>query len=106
MIYEQRTYDIYPQHFAAYLKLFETTGMAVRGGGEYGKLIGFWTVEIGELNRVVHIWAYNSADHRRDCRAALAQVPKWKDEFLPQALPLVVKMQSALMNSAAFSPLQ
>jgi hypothetical protein len=106
MVYEQRTYDVHPQHFAAYLKLFETKAMAVRGSGEYGKLIGFWSTEFGPLNRVVHIWAYDSLDHRRLARAALMQNPAWSQEFLPAALPMIARMESCVLNPAAFSPLQ
>lgn len=27
-------------------------------------LVGYWTVEIGTLNSVVHIWEYDSLSHR------------------------------------------
>jgi hypothetical protein len=106
MIYEQRTYDVHPQFFGAYLKLFETLGMQVRGGGQYGKLIGFWSTEIGPLNRVVHIWAYDSVEARALARKALTQDAVWVQEFLPQALPMIAHMESCLLNPVAFSPLQ
>jgi hypothetical protein len=106
MIYEQRTYDIQPQHFAAYLKLFETVGMQVRAGGQYGKLIGFWSTEIGPLNRVVHIWAYESVEARSQARKALMQDAVWVQQFLPQALPMIAQMESCLLNPVVFSPLQ
>jgi hypothetical protein len=69
MIYEQRTYDINPQYFSAYLDLFEKLAMPIRGSGQYGRLIGFWSTESGPLNRVVHIWAYESIDQRRQARS-------------------------------------
>jgi hypothetical protein len=106
MIYEQRTYDVNPQHFPAYLKLFETLGMQVRGSGQYGKLIGFWSTEIGPLNRVVHIWAYDSVEARAAARKALMQDAVWTQQFLPQALPMIAQMESCLLNPVAFSPLQ
>jgi hypothetical protein len=34
MIYEQRTYDIHPQHFSAYLALFEKLAMPIRSSGQ------------------------------------------------------------------------
>jgi hypothetical protein len=106
MIYEQRTYDIHPQHFSAYLVLFETLGMSVRGSGQYGQLIGFWSTESGPLNRVVHIWAYENLEQRRQARAALMQNKAWSEDFLPKAMPMVARMESALLNAVAFSPLK
>jgi hypothetical protein len=106
MIYEQRTYDIHAQHFSAYLELFEKLAMPIRGSGQYGQLIGFWSTESGPLNRVVHIWAYASVDQRREARTALMQNKAWSEGFLPKALPMIARMESALLNATAFSPLK
>jgi NIPSNAP len=106
MIYEQRTYDIHPQHFSAYLELFEKLAMSIRGSGQYGQLIGFWSTESGPLNRVVHIWAYESIEQRRLARAALMQNNLWANDFLPKALPMIARMESALLNATPFSPLK
>jgi hypothetical protein len=106
MIYEQRTYDIHPAHFANYLKLFETKAMEIRGSGQYGQLIGFWTTEIGALNRVIHIWAYESVEARSAARSALMQNVAWTQGFLPEAMPMIVRMESCLLNPTAFSPLR
>lgn len=38
-----------------------------------GQLIGFFFTEIGVVNQVVHIWAYESLDDRLVRRARMAQ---------------------------------
>ncbi len=42
-----------------------------------GKLIGFFFTEIGVVNQVVHIWAYESLDDRLARRARMAQDERW-----------------------------
>jgi hypothetical protein len=76
--------------------------MQVCGSGQYGKLIGFWSTEIGPLNRVIHIWAYESVEARAAARKALMQDAVWTQHFLP----MIAQMDSFLLNPVAFSPLQ
>jgi hypothetical protein len=104
LIYEQRTYRVKPGLLGPYLKLFEDVGMPVRQ--HYGRLVGFWFTEFGELNQVVHIWAYESLDQRTAIREALMKDRQWVEDFLPKALPMLDHMQSIVMVGAPFSPLR
>ncbi len=104
MIYEQRTYSVKPGMLAAYLKLFEEVGLPVRR--HCGELVGFWFTELGELNQVVHIWAYESLDQRAALREDMMRNPKWVDDFLPQAMPMLNHMESKILVGAQFSPLR
>lgn len=104
MIYELRTYDVRPGLMADYLKLFNEVGMPVRQ--EQNNLVGFWFSEFGVLNRVVHIWKYDSLEHRSSVRAALMLDPRWAGDFLPRAMSMLDRMESVILNSASFSPLQ
>lgn len=57
MIYEKRTYTINPLKMADWLALYKSDAYAVQTE-HLGKLIGFFFTEIGVVNQVVHIWAY------------------------------------------------
>lgn len=104
MIYELRTYDVKPGMLAAYLKLFDEVGMPERS--PHNNLVGFWSTEFGALNQVVHIWRYESLDQRASLRAGLMNNPRWTNDFLPFAMPMLDRMHSVIMNAAPFSPLQ
>jgi NIPSNAP len=104
MIYEMRTYNVKPGLLNTYLKLFNDVGMPERK--PHNNLIGFWFTEFGELNQVVHIWRYTSLDQRASLRAELMQNPRWAQDFLPVAMPMLDRMSSVILNPAAFSPLQ
>ncbi len=104
MIYEMRTYDVKPGMLNIYLKLFNDVGMPERK--PHNNLIGFWFTEFGSLNQVVHIWKYDSLEQRAALRAELMKNPKWAQDFLPAATPMLDRMSSVILNPAAFSPLQ
>jgi hypothetical protein len=104
MIYELRTYDVKPGMLNAYLEVFREIGMPERA--PQNNLVGFWFTEFGALNQVVHIWSYESLDQRTRIRADLMKNPRWAKDFLSKAMPMLDRMQSVIMNSAPFSPLQ
>ena len=76
MIYEKRTYTINPLKMADWLALYKSDAYAVQTE-HLGKLIGFFFTEIGVVNQVVHIWAYESLDDRLVRRARMAQDERW-----------------------------
>jgi hypothetical protein len=104
MIYEQRTYSVKPGMLNEYLAFFRDVGMPVRQ--EHNNLVGFWFTEFGPLNQVVHIWKYDSLEHRAALRAELMRNPQWANTFLPKAMAMLDRMDSVILNSASFSPLQ
>ena len=104
MIYEMRTYDVKPGLLNAYLKLFNDVGLPERK--PHNNLVGFWFTEFGALSQVVHIWRWDSLDQRAVLRGELMHNPKWTQDFLPLAMPMLDKMSRVILNPAAFSPLQ
>jgi hypothetical protein len=72
---------------------------------KYTRRVGLWTSEIGSLNEVVHLWAYKSLDERAAQRAKLAQDPEWQT-FLGTATPLLLQMQSTILNPSPHSPMR
>lgn len=72
LLYELRTYQLKPEHFMDYLAL--TGSDAFKPRTDASKLSGFFAVELGGVlcNSVVHLWEYESLDHRTEVRAHLA----------------------------------
>lgn len=85
-IVELRSYILQPGKQGIFLDFMATEGMAIERP-ILGHLLGFYTSEIGQLNRVVHLWRYESFDERAVRRKRLAEAPAWM-AFLPKVLPL------------------
>ncbi|PKA39474.1 NIPSNAP family protein [Rhizobium sullae] len=104
MYYEMRTYTVKLGQIKEYNKLFEEIGYPIIS--KYTTLVGWWHTEIGELNQLIHIWAYESLDERTKKRAELYQDPAWLNDFVPKAFPLLEKQESKLLIAAPFSPIK
>ena len=72
MIHELRTYGVKPGRVAEYVEKSGTIGRPIRGD-RYGKLLGYWTTELGALNQVVHLWEFADLVERDRLRAELAK---------------------------------
>ncbi|MGE0803572.1 MAG: NIPSNAP family protein [Lautropia sp.] len=76
MIFEHRTYTLHPGGLAEYLPRYEQYGLPIQK--KYlGRLLGFFVSEIGELEQVVHIWAYDSHADREERRRKMEADPEW-----------------------------
>merc|ERR1712117_597722 len=54
---------------------------------EHSKLLGYWTVELGGLNQVTHLWEYDSYSHRAGVRAKLGGHQQWQEEYFQKFCP-------------------
>jgi hypothetical protein len=97
MIIEMRTYTLKPSSVAEVEKRF---GEALPAREKHSKLAAFWHSEVGPLNQIMHVWAYDSFEHRTQVRAAAVKDPTWP----PPIGDLVVDQQSELFIPAPFSP--
>src|SRR3954468_20778656 len=97
MIYELRTYTVRPGIMAKYLDIVGSIGMRIRGDN-YGRLVGAWTSDIGQLNEYYHLWEYPDPNERLRIRAALQQVPEWQTEYLAASRGMVVAQRNAILN--------
>ena len=100
----KRTYTIVAGRIAEYMKNYETLGLPVQLE-VLGNLVGFFRTEIGGLNKVVHIWGYDSLDERLEKRDRLANHPDWP-RYLEANLALIVDQENRLLIPAPFSPLK
>jgi hypothetical protein len=101
-LYELRTYRCHPG------KVPEWAGLAREAlpiREKYSSPVGYWQVEVGPLNTVVHLWPYRDAQHRAEVRKAVAADAGWQ-AIMSRAHPLIQHQESKLLVPASFSPLR
>ena len=103
MYYEIRTYRLKNGAIPEYLKVVGEEGIAIQKR-HLGALVGYFFSEIGPINEIVHIWAFESLDDRQARRAALMADPGWR-AFLPKIRDLIEVADNKIMKPADFSPL-
>jgi hypothetical protein len=92
MIYEIRTYNVRPGLVGEYEKRF-AEGYEVRK--KYSSMYGMWHVEIGPLNQMIHIWAYDSLQQRAQIRAEALRDASGK--WPPKTNDLLVSQESDIL---------
>lgn len=106
MLYEIRTYTFKPLRSAEWLALYKSEGLPLQKE-LLGELVGFFTTEIGDINQIVHIWAYTGLDDRIARRDRMAADSRWQAFGRKvQALDILVSMESRIMRPTGFSPLK
>jgi hypothetical protein len=104
MIVEERTYTVKPGTVRQYYDDYNPRGLKIQER-VLGNLIGYFHTEIGELNKIVHLWGYESLAEREKRRAALAVDPEWL-AYLQQSPDIIVAMESRILVPAPFSPIR
>lgn len=97
MIIEMRTYTLQPGTLAEVEKRF---GASLPNREKHSMLAAFWHTEVGPLNQIIHVWAYDSFEQRSKVRAAASKEEGWP----PSIREFVVSQQSEIFNPAPFSP--
>ena len=103
MIFDVRTYDFKPGTVPEYMAAVREVGVPVRASHGV-KLVGWYYTEIGQLNQVMHIWAYDNYDDMLKKRQAFASDPRWINEYLPRVQKLLVSQRNQIMTASDFSP--
>ena len=104
MIIEIRTYLLKPNTLKLFLDIYNNeireTHVSI-----LGNQIGFFYTELGELNKVVHLYGYDSYEDRDKRRAILA---KNKDfiNYLAKVENLIMHMKSEILLAAEFSKIK
>ena len=101
MIVEMRTYTIHPGTAPAYFKVYQTMGMEAQKE-ILGHMVGYYATEIGDLNQVVHMWAYDTLDSRTERRAKLMQDERWK-KMLPELRKFIISQKTQILIPAPFA---
>ncbi len=100
-VYELRSYRLHPGKVPEWVGHFKA-GLPARE--KYSKIVGLWTTEAGQLNQVVHLWAYGDLNQRAEVRAKTVQDPEWQ-AFLKKGASLLVHMESVVLIPTEVSPL-
>ena len=104
MIVEERSYRLHVGKLPEYLRLYGEEGVAIQAP-LLGQMVGWFTShDIGELNVVVHLWAYADLADRAERRARLAASPEWQ-AFVSRLQPLIERQESRILTPAPWSPI-
>lgn len=98
MLVEQRIYTLVPGGTAEYIRVYEETGRAVQER-ILGKMLGYYTCEVGELNQLIYLWPFASMEDRSQRRDALLADHEFK-VFRGRIRHLLVKQGNSLLVPA------
>ena len=104
MLYDLRTYTLHPGKTKQYMEIYVAEALPVQLE-HLGRLVGYFTSEVGPLNQAIHIWAYADAGDRDARRERMFS----DDRFARAAeklYPLIQSQQNVLMKPTPFSPLK
>ncbi|QPZ38268.1 NIPSNAP family protein [Paramicrobacterium chengjingii] len=105
MFIEQRTYILHTGvKLADFLDAYENIGLPVQRRIQRG-FLGYFVSEIGTLNQVMHLWAYDSLDDRDRRRAEVAAEPEWQ-RCLEIIRPMIKSMENTIYKPTSFSPIR
>jgi hypothetical protein len=102
-IIDLRIYTIRPRGMPEYLKLFEELALPIQLR-HIGPPVGYYTAEIGALNQVVHLWAFDSLADMEARRAARNADPGWP-AYLAASAHLVLAQENRIIRRVEFQSL-
>jgi len=102
MIVEQRRYSLKVGCVPEYLSLYETEGFAIQKP-ILGRLVGYFSTEIGTQHQIVHLWAYRDLADRAERRARLGADPAWR-AYVKKVAPLQISQQNEILLPAPMCP--
>jgi hypothetical protein len=100
MIVEQRIYTLIPGKVQEYLANYAREGAQIQIG-HLGNMLGYYFTEVGPLNVVMHMWAYENAADREARRAKMLADPAWQ-AYIKKAQALVQSQESRILRPAPF----
>ena len=68
------------------------------------KLAGWFYSDLGDLNQVVHIWAFDNVKHMEEAKAAVADDPEWGGAYIPRVRGVLSAQNTYLMKTTEFGP--
>ena len=98
-IYEMRTYCYNPGEIPIVLDKWAS---AIIERQKYSPLVGCWYSDVGQLNKLVHIWAYKSYEHRSETRSEVVAKGVWPPK---EGIPALT-METKILLPFDFSPLK
>jgi len=100
MYVEERVYTLQIGKAAEYFRNYEQFGMKVQLK-HLPHMVGYYATEVGELNKVIHLWAYEDLNDRERRRAAMQADPEWQ-AYLVKNRPFMLSQETRIMKCAPF----
>ena len=104
MLVEERTYHVYTGKLPEVVRLYAEEGTAVQQE-HLGNLVGAFTVDVGDVSSIVHLWGYDSYAERERRRGLLQADQRWKD-FLAKLQPLIHTQRTRILLPTPYSPIR
>jgi NIPSNAP protein len=104
LIVEERTYHVFTGRLPEVVRMYTDEGTAIQQE-HLGHLVGAYTVDVGDVSSIVHLWAYDSYAERERRRALLQADERWKD-FLAKLQPLIHTQRTRMLLPTSYSPVR
>ena len=104
MIIEMRTYTIKPGELQNFITIYDKEIRDIHTK-ILGNQLGFFYTEIGNVNEVVHLYAYDSFEDRQSRREILSKSPEFH-AYLSRVKDIIVDMRNQLMRPTNFSKIK
>ena len=102
MIVEQRSYTIKIGTAPQFWALYEQYGLKIQRS-ILGNLIGHYVTDVGELNIIVHMWAYENYADREQRREKLSAEADWKTYLAKsREAGFIIKQENCILKAAPF----
>ncbi len=103
MIVDVRTYTAFPGKLPAYFAEYPVEAFDVQKR-HLGAPLGYYHVDVGTVNTLIHIWGYKDIADRQARRDAMAADPAWK-AWLAQGQGRFASQENRIMKPAPFWPM-
>jgi hypothetical protein len=104
VIVEERSYHVYTGKLAEVVRMYAEEGTLIQQE-HLGNLVGAFTVDVGDVSTIVHLWGYDSYAERERRRALLQADDRWKD-FLTRLQPLIHTQRTRMLLPTSYSPVR
>ena len=102
-IYELRTYAFHVGKLAEAVKLYDELGWPALKELADGKLVGYFTGDIGAMNQLVHLWKFDGDAARRAFWASVYAHAGFQ-AFAARLRPLIATQENKLLTNAPWGP--
>jgi hypothetical protein len=103
MIVDVRSYTAFPGKLPGYFAEYAAGPYEVQQR-HLGKPVGYWFVDVGTVNTIIHVWGYKDIADRQARRDALQADPDWK-AWLAAGAGRFVAQENRIMKAAPFWPM-
>ncbi len=103
MIVDVRTYTAFPGKLPAYFADYAAGPLEVQKS-HLGAPLGYYHVDVGTVNTLVHMWGYKDIAERQAKRDILQADPAWK-AWLAKSAGRYVTQENRIMKPAPFWPI-